>query len=221
MTRKRTIGTRAALGGLTAVAVLIAATPAAKADEASDLKANQEVLQRRIDQLAQQNVGAGSYLEPTQGGPVSVQMTGGSFPRSFLIPGTDTSIRIGGEVRANFLYWFNGGAPNGIHQTNAGATGQAAQIPLNNTNESRRGHNVSTISPQQSKLSFETRTPTAWGEARTFIEFDFASNPVATNRAYAISDNIFDRMPTPTGRWVRCSGVRRTRISAIPMRASR
>ena len=39
-------------------------------------------------------------------------MTGGSFPRSFLIPGTDTSIRVGGEVRTNALYWINGGNPN-------------------------------------------------------------------------------------------------------------
>ncbi len=32
-------------------------------------------------------------------------------------------------------------------------------------------------SPQESKLNFETRTPTAWGEARTFIEYDFATTP--------------------------------------------
>jgi len=122
-----------------------------------------------------------------------VQMTGGSFPRSFLIPGTDTSIRIGGEARLNFLYWFNGGNPNAAHNTNAGATGQVANLPLNGTTESRRGHNVTTISPQQSKISVETRTPTAWGEARTFIEFDFATTPANTNRLFAVSDNINDR----------------------------
>ena len=60
MTRKRTIGTRAALGGLTAAVALIAAQPAAKADEVSDLRANQEVLQRRIDQLSQAIVPAES-----------------------------------------------------------------------------------------------------------------------------------------------------------------
>src|SRR3954451_14506367 len=90
MTRKRTIGTRAALGGLTAAMALIGAQSAARADETADLRTNQELLQRRVDQLAQ-NVGAGTVLETTTGGPVNVQMTGGSFPRSFLIPGTDTS----------------------------------------------------------------------------------------------------------------------------------
>src|SRR5690242_14547928 len=98
MIRKRTIGTRAALGGLTAAVALMTALPAARADEVTDLRANQELLQRRVDQLAQ-NVGVGPVLEPTTGGPVGVAMTGGSFPRSFLIPGTDTSIRVGGEIR--------------------------------------------------------------------------------------------------------------------------
>src|ERR1043165_5334394 len=51
--RKRNIGTVAALGGLTAAVALITALPSARADELGDLRANQELLQRRIDQLAQ------------------------------------------------------------------------------------------------------------------------------------------------------------------------
>src|SRR4029079_5997848 len=47
------IGTVAALGGLTAAVALITALPSARADELGDLRANQELLQRRIDQLAQ------------------------------------------------------------------------------------------------------------------------------------------------------------------------
>src|SRR2546430_3509434 len=53
MTNKRNIGTVAALGGLTAAVALITALPSARADELGDLRANQELLQRRIDQLAQ------------------------------------------------------------------------------------------------------------------------------------------------------------------------
>ena len=51
MTNKRNIGTVAALGGLTAAVALITALPSARADELGDLRANQELLQRRIDQL--------------------------------------------------------------------------------------------------------------------------------------------------------------------------
>jgi hypothetical protein len=53
MTRKRTIATMAALGGFTAVVALLSGLPAAKADELADLRANQDLLQQRVDQLAQ------------------------------------------------------------------------------------------------------------------------------------------------------------------------
>ncbi len=36
-----------------------------------------------------------------------------------------------------------------------------------------RGNGVFEWSPQQTRWNIETRTPTAWGEARTFIEFGF------------------------------------------------
>src|SRR5262249_2316110 len=89
MSNKRNIATVAALGGLTAAVALITALPSARADELADLRANQELLQRRIDQLAQvppppSAAGAGP------GGPVMA----GSFPRSLVIPGTEVSLRI-------------------------------------------------------------------------------------------------------------------------------
>jgi hypothetical protein len=49
MIRKRNIGTLAALGGITAIAALLTGLPSAKADELSDLRANQDLLQQRID----------------------------------------------------------------------------------------------------------------------------------------------------------------------------
>jgi hypothetical protein len=42
MSKQRNIGTVAALGGLTAAVALITALPSARADELSDLRANQE-----------------------------------------------------------------------------------------------------------------------------------------------------------------------------------
>ena len=102
MIRKRTIGTVAALGGMTAMVALLSGLPTAKADELADLRANQELLQRRIDQLAQMPPGTpggvpfGGVGMPAGGPGVGQPAAGGSFPRSFLIPGTVTSIRIGG-----------------------------------------------------------------------------------------------------------------------------
>ena len=114
MSRKRTIGTIAALGGLTATVALLSGLPAAKADELADLRANQELLQRRLDQLAQAPITPVGGLYP--GGPpaptAGQPSLGGSFPRSFLVPGTDTSIRVGGQIIVNVVHWFNGGNPN-------------------------------------------------------------------------------------------------------------
>jgi hypothetical protein len=50
------------------------------------------------------------------------------------------------------------------------------------------------MSPQQSKMSVETRTPTAWGEARTFFEFDWAGDPAAGGRPESGSNNLGARM---------------------------
>ena len=53
MTRKRNIGRAAAIGGIDRGGRAADGLPAASADELADLRANQELLQRRIEQLAQ------------------------------------------------------------------------------------------------------------------------------------------------------------------------
>src|SRR5579863_6068479 len=97
---------------ITAAIALVVAAPlaidshAARADELADLRANQQLLQQRLDQLAQAPiVGAGALYPGGPPGPVNVQMVGGSFPRSFLIPGTDTSFRVGGATTEIMDYW--------------------------------------------------------------------------------------------------------------------
>lgn len=76
-------------------------SPAA-ADELNDLRSNQAAINSRIDQLAKPT-GPQTSDQPTldtpPGGP-----SPGSFPRSFLIPGTDTSIRVGGFIDGTGSY---------------------------------------------------------------------------------------------------------------------
>jgi hypothetical protein len=196
MKNRPNVAVTAAVAGLLCLPAMIGAR-SALADEVSDLRANQELLQRRLDQLAQapRIQAPGAVYGAPGAGPTTVQMMGGSFPRSFLVPGTDTSIRVGGEVRLNMLYWINGGNPGAVHNTNAGATGQSAVIPLSKSGVARtRSDNVTVMSPSQSKISVETRTPTAWGEARSFIEFDFSNNTNLATRPFAISDNLALRL---------------------------
>ena len=176
-------------------------------------RANQELLQRRIDQLAQglpeqkQSPGIpgaiGTEAIPGQA------IIGGSFPRSFLIPGTDTSIRVGGfvDITGNyFLQGANTGNP-GIPTSNFGQNGNLNGVPvgqmfvpgLGNVPQAAnhsRGNGVFEFSPQQSRLNVETRTPTAWGESRTFFEFDWAgSNTFSAQTAQqAGGDSLLPRL---------------------------
>jgi hypothetical protein len=207
--------THTAIGGFTATIALLTGLPGTSADELADLRAmqtnlrdNQELLQRRIDQLAQT---APKLMRPGEPGPVGVAMTGGSFTRSFLIPGTDTSIRVGGFTDLTMDYWFWGGPPNGNVTTTVGSTGQLQVVPLNihgqtvpgfpspgnavpvNTAASR-GH-VFSMSPRESRLNVETRTPTSFGEARTFIELDFAgANAFSTQNLTQVSNGLVPRL---------------------------
>ena len=185
----------------------------AQADELADLRANQELLQRRLDQLAQLPAVGSPVGGLYPGGPpaktAGAGIVGGSFPRSFLVPGTDTSIRVGGTITLNVTYFFNGGNANQTtaSTTNFGNNGALNSAPLHvhnafpgaplagNTARSR-GNSLTFISPQQSKVNFETRTPTAWGEARTFMEFDWANGNQFSpgNNALLSTNNLVPRL---------------------------
>jgi len=117
----------------------------------------------------------------------------GSFPRSFLIPGTDTSLRIGGYANGRFVYYIKGAAvggqlnsqggnPNQTYDDGPGGTGNLAGIPLNNSIAHARS-SAFDISGRESRLLFDARTPTAWGEAKAYIELDFSFNN--TNVVYS------------------------------------
>jgi hypothetical protein len=82
-------------------AVLLACSSAASAGQLGNVPADQNAIQSRIDQLAQPRPQpSGQPGEPAATAPVP-----GSFPRSFLIPGTDTSVRIGGSVDGTATYY--------------------------------------------------------------------------------------------------------------------
>src|SRR5579875_4221363 len=141
MSTKQNLGRLAVIGGLTASVALLAGWSRASADELADLRANQQLLQQRIDQLAEAQAqapppagtqGGGAALtlgtRPVPGRPVG----GGSFPRSFLIPGTDTSLRVGGFVDFTTIFFVNGGGNvNGSNYgSNSGQNGTLNGLPL-------------------------------------------------------------------------------------------
>jgi hypothetical protein len=194
MTGKGNIRGVAAIGGLSAAIALLTGLPAVSADELADLRAkqqllqtNQEVLQKRIDQLSQAPPpGAPGPYVPGFGPetrPAAAPVTTGSFPRSFLIPGTDTSLRIGGIAWTNITWYLQGarrstalnsqgGNPDG--STNGlGGTGMLPNIPLNSDVGHSRAQSFD-INSRPTRLLFDARTPTAYGEIKAYIEMDFA-----------------------------------------------
>jgi len=199
MSKKRNIGTVAALGGLTAAVALITALPSARADELADLRANQELLKQRIDQLAQ------VPPPPPPAGPGGPVMAG-SFPRSFVIPGTEVSLRVGGQGVGSVVWYLKGSAAGGAlngqggfnetYVDGQGGTGNLPGTPLNaHTFAVGPGapagfiHSRSSewdFSGKQSRIFLDARTPSPYGEVKAYIELDFAAsntNTILNNNA--------------------------------------
>ena len=195
MSTKRKISTIAALGTTTAALAMLSGLSAARADE---LQVNQQILDQRVDQLAAglfvgPSVPGSTDANPAAGAPV----TAGSFPRSILIPGTDTSIKIYGEIREITTYWLSGSsAVNGKQASGPGVTGDLESTPLEGTAARARSNGIFESSPRESKIGFETRTPTPFGEARTVMEFDWAggSNFSPGGSVLQVSDSLTPRL---------------------------
>ncbi|HYC14115.1 MAG TPA: DcaP family trimeric outer membrane transporter [Stellaceae bacterium] len=103
----------------------------------------------------------------------------GSFENSLLIPGTQTSIRIGGYVKGDFVYDFS--AQQNI---NGGACPDCAPFDGNKTVNPTAGHNIhgtSQMTASESRFNIITSTPTAFGDLKTNIEGDFTNPDGLTN----------------------------------------
>ena len=204
----RFAGSVSALGAVTATVALLTCLSAARADELADLRANQELLQKRIDQLSQAAPQPAPYVPgfgpETLAKPGGTAVVGGSFPRSFLVPGTDTSLRIGGFANASALWFIRGVASGGqldghgsqqfIFTEGQGGTGNLSSMPLNN--DISRGRDTAfIISGRQTRLLVDARTPTAWGQARAYLEIDFSYNNTNTveNNAQAVASSWLPR----------------------------
>jgi hypothetical protein len=151
----------------------------------------------RVDQLAAVGLAPDQFgvtQNPAAGAPV----VAGSFPRSILIPGTDTSLKVYGQITEIMDYWLSGGPVNGSPQsTTVGVNGNLPAIPLPNTVARARSNGIFQQSPRESRIGFETRTPTPYGEARTVMEWDWAGSTTFAPGGTApsqISDNLIPRL---------------------------
>ncbi len=109
---------------------------------------------------------------PAPGAPLS---GAGSFPGSFIVPGTNTSLHVGGIIQIDTTYDFNNpgtspGAQQNDDANNINLTGPTVQ----GVGGTHNIHGTFRINPNATHPFFETRTPTPYGELKTFWEIDFA-----------------------------------------------
>jgi len=127
----------------------------------------------------------------------------GSFPGSFLVPGTQTSFKVGGYVKFDYTYDFgpqqgiNGGAgPFGISfDSKKGAAcvpGECGSSIVFNADAGHHIHGTSQMTASESRFNIETRTPTAYGELKTFIEGDFTDpNGLTHSNSFKINSDSY------------------------------
>ncbi len=106
-------------------------------------------------------------LMPTASAP-----GGGSFPGSFLVPGTNTSFAVHGYIQFDLTRDFGPHQGDDSWQTWSAfpITGPGASSTSLATHATNGGI---TMGVKPTRPNIETRTPTAYGELKTYIEFDF------------------------------------------------
>ena len=144
---------------MSSAAALALAAGRAFAGEADDLQARIDALRARIDQLEQQ-------AAPVDAGQVIVPATAArqTVPGSFKLPGTDTTYDIHGYTKLDVIVDLDQTINDTADWTAIQANGSAAQ---------RRGGPQFRLHARESRLTFETRTPTSYGQLHTYIQGDF------------------------------------------------
>jgi hypothetical protein len=153
----------AALSALLAAAIAGSA-PSALAQSAAELRSQIEALQRKVDELERKQQSAES--RPAAAAPANA-VTGGDIPGSFKLPGTDTSIKIGGYVKADVVY----SSPQTGVNSQADLFLVPGSIPVGPAADT--ASDGLKLGARESRFNIFTSTPTSWGAFTTFIETDF------------------------------------------------
>jgi len=144
----------ALLGSVTAAAMM-AAGPVL-ADEVGDLRAQIEALSQKVQQIETQKAQPAVI-------PANV-VTGGDFPGSYKLPGSNTSWKLGGYVKIDAIYDFD--------QKGADASGGIAEDSNVTAVDQDTGHFQ--MSMRQTRFTWDARTATEdMGTVRAYMGMDF------------------------------------------------
>ena len=164
---------RAALigaGAAVAAAALVSAPAAAGGHELDELKAQIQALQKRLGEL---EAAQKKKMEMEKAAAPAKAVVGGDSSGSWKLPGSDTSISFSGYAKADVIYDFG---------NDGGDTFGATGIALGGSDDD----GAFGMHARQSRLRFDSRTPTDWGSLRTRVETDFygKDNVLRLRQAY-------------------------------------
>ncbi len=154
----------ALLGCVTALALFVA--PAA-GGEIDDLKAQIKALMNRLEALEAREKKMKADMMAAQEAAQKKAVATGDFPGSWKMPGSNTSVSFSGYVKLDAIYDLDKdfGDSFFVYDYAGGASG----IPLDGSESQEK----TSLHARQTRLRFDSLTPTKMGGLKTRIETDF------------------------------------------------
>ncbi len=169
----------ALLGCVTALALFVAP---ATAGEIDDIKAQIKALMNRLEGLEAREKMMKADMKAAAEAVQKKAVATGDFPGSWKMPGSNTSVSFSGYVKLDAIYDFDTDLGDTFFGFDSG--GGPSGIPLDGVNSQPK----TSLHARQTRLRFDSLTPTKMGALKTRIETDFAYNdgsPLRLRHAYA------------------------------------
>ncbi len=169
----------ALLGCVTALALFVA--PAA-GGEIDDLKAQIKALMNRLEGIEAREKKMKADMKAAAEAVKTKAVATGDFPGSWKMPGSNTSVSFSGYVKLDAIYDFDQDLGDTFFGYDSG--GGASGILLDGDDSGQRKFSMHA---KQTRLRFDSLTPTKMGNLKTRIETDFlyAPNALRLRHAYA------------------------------------
>ena len=163
----------ALLGCVTALALFVA--PAA-GGEIDDLKAQIKALMNRLEGIEAREKKMKADMKAAAEAVKTKAVATGDFPGSWKMPGSNTSVSFSGYVKLDAIYDFDKDFGDSFY-----VYASPSAIPL----DGEDGQPNISLHARQTRLRFDSLTPTKMGNLKTRIETDFYSDPNALRLRHA------------------------------------
>jgi hypothetical protein len=157
------------VAGLAVAGALLQSPISAHAQAGGDVQAQLDELAKKMAALERKQ---GAAPADAAAPPSSTAVTGGDLPGSFKLPGSNTSVKLGGYVKLDAIF--------SDRSAGVGSTGdqeyEAGSVPVGPTAGANERNQVK-LHARQSRLFVQTSTPSGWGDVTSYLEVDlFGAN---------------------------------------------